>query len=243
MKSLKSKTAFWVLPLMLVTWAMVGLSSARANGEPCSKCGPSQSWIPVCSPGVDSISKTSVVLGIDFDLDGNVDQEITLGSRGLFIMERSDPGGTASMGTEILEMCYGDGEYQLIAGLGQGGIIEPSTGSIVEDTSNASIGHSAFTVYFELTTPSGILYNQDYFIIVDLITCVPPRACYQNYPSCLALYDNPEPGQGTHVANLITMKLCVNSSGIPSVSYWGLATLIILLLGSGWWVFRARSAG
>ncbi len=217
----------------------ISASPIAATGEPCTTCPPSSSWIPNCFSGVDAIENTAVLLTLDFDLDCEPDETVALSACGPLIIERGDPEGPV-IETEILEMCYSNDDYWLRAGLGQGGILSSSPGAIIEDTSDASFGHSYFEVFLELETPVGVLYNHDPLAIRDLIKCFPPRASYSDYNSCLALYDNPDPGQGTHVANLVAIRLDVNQPRVPALTGWGVVILLALIAGSALWFLTRR---
>jgi hypothetical protein len=63
-------------------------------------------------------------------------------------------------------------------------------------------------VYFELDLGDGRqLYNQFPVNLATMIFCAPPDEVYTFPPSCVPLYTSPIPGEGTHMANLITFEL------------------------------------
>jgi len=142
--------------------------------------------------------------------------------------------------TEIISMCLTGGGYTLRAGLGQGGVISRSLGAVAEQPGNPTLAESFFDVFFEVQTPQGPLYNQTPLRLAAVINCVPPKAAYIHPTGCLPLFTSPIPGQGMHVANLVTAQHNVNIPITPTLTEWGLIILVLLIVFSTWVVLRRR---
>jgi hypothetical protein len=188
--------------------------------EPCEVCGPGDHWIdnPPCPAGMDTVSDSQALVGIDIDNDCIMDTTLRL--VGPVDIQRSNPmddsvnfpGSAALDGhldvidTEITRMVLTDGAVTLTAGAGhgQGGVLGATLGAIVETTGNPALADSFFDVIFEVDLGAGVvLYNHDPLRIESQIDCLPPNADYIHPATCLPLYDTPRQG-GTLVANLVT---------------------------------------
>jgi hypothetical protein len=185
-------------------------------------CGPGHHWIATCSPGQDSRGSGALV-GIDFDLDNLADQSFVL--TGPVTVQRSAPldssvffPGTGSpsghpdvIDTEILSMSLTGGGASLVAGagLGFGGVLGASRGTILEQAANDSLADSFFDVFFEVTTQAGRLYNHAPLHVTNVIDRVPPGGRYDHPNGVVALYDDPV--GGNHVANLVSARHIVEA--------------------------------
>src|SRR5262249_34166309 len=111
--------------------------------------------------------------------------------------------------TEILGMALTGGGYALRAGAGQGAgaTLPASKGTIVEQPGDATHADSFFDVFFEVAVPGGTyVYNQAPLRVSSVIDCLPPHASYVPPDQVVPLYTSPIPGQGTHVANLVSAR-------------------------------------
>jgi hypothetical protein len=222
-----------VLLLISAMFGVFAVYPAAAQDEPCSQCGQEEHWVDQCSGGQDEIADHKLEVGIDLDLDCQPDLNPTLLPNDLLIVNRSDPrddsvafpglrsfdGHLDVIDTEIVSMSLTGGGVTLTAGggLGQGGVLRQSLGAIAEQSGDPETADSFFDVFFEVDLGGGrYLYNQSPAVIESIIDCVPPRATYIKPPGvCLPLYTSPIPGQGTHMANLVTGRHIVNPGGEP----------------------------
>jgi F0F1-type ATP synthase membrane subunit c/vacuolar-type H+-ATPase subunit K len=199
-------------------------------------------------------------VGIDLDLDPNCRPNINLilrpcfGPDGVVVISRSEPRDTSQnfpglrshdghldvIDTEILSMCLTGGGYTLRAGLGQGGVISRSLGAVAEQPGNPILAESFFDVFFVVETPQGSLYNQTPLRLASVIYCVPPKAAYIHPTGCLPLFTSPIPGQGMHVANLVSARHNVNIPIIPTLTEWGLIILVLLIVFITWVFLKKR---
>jgi hypothetical protein len=236
---------------------------AAKQGEPCSECGPGDFWVRACSGGQDQIANQCALVGIDLDLDGVADIIIPLDPCAvpddLVVINRSDPRDDSQnfpglrpvdtihdvIDTEIISMCLTGGGITLIAGngLGQGGVLGQSPGAIAE-LGDPALAESFFDVFFEADLGGGMyVYNQIPHRVGATINCVPPQANYVKAGPPLPLFTSPIPGQGMHVANLVSAEHIVNlpcPSDIPTLTEWGLIIFGAVLLGFITWVFLKR---
>lgn len=222
-----------VLFLVAAMFGVFAVYPAAAQDEPCSQCGHEEHWVDTCSGGQDEIADHKLEVGIDLDLDCQPDLNPTLFPDDLLIVNRSSPRDDSSnfpglrsldghldvIDTEIVSMSLTGGGVTLTAGggLGQGGVLRQSLGAIAEQPGDPETADSFFDVFFEVDLGGGMyLYNQSEAVIESVIDCVPPRATYIKPPGvCLPLYTSPIPGQGTHIANLVTGRHIVNPGGEP----------------------------
>lgn len=201
------------MKLETITRTIVGLGIAAvcataqtAKAQPCTQCGPGAHWTDSCLEGTDQISDQGAVIGIDLDLDCVADISLVLGSCGTLQIYRSAPVGH-DIDTEILDLCLSDGSVTLIAGagLGQGGVLAPSLGTITEQGGDPALADSSFDVMFEVDLGGGYyVYNHAALVIQAEIDCVPPQADYIHPTGCLALFDDPV--AGTVIANLVSAQ-------------------------------------
>jgi len=245
------------LLVVAIAGIVVGVlvSPAWGQGFPCTQCGPGLHWIDGCAAGQDLIANQSAVVGIDNDLDCIADVSLILDNPfGLLTVNRSGPlddsaffpglravdGHLDVIDTEIIQLSLSGVTVTLKAGLGQGNIISASHGAVSEDPGDPAIAESFFDVYFEVDLGGGMyVYNQTPMRIQADITCAPPRATYIHPVGCLALYTSPVPGQGMHVANLVTAQHLVNTF-IPTLTQWGLILLTLLLAATAGFVLIRR---
>ena len=187
--------------------------------EPCQDCGPGAHWIDTCAGGTDYMPSGATV-GID--LDGDCIADTNLVMRGPVRVRRSDPlddsasypglrtvdGHLDVIDTEILEMELTGGGATLKAGLGQGqnDVLPASLGAIAEVIDAPEWGDSFFDVYFEIDLGGGsYAYNHEALQVGASIECVPPRVTYAHIDElCLALYNDPDAGEGEIVAWLVS---------------------------------------
>ena len=235
------------LMLAMVMFSIFAISPAVAQDGPCSQCSPGEHWVDTCPGSQDQITNHNLVVGIDLDLDCEVDIELTLSDSPL-IVDRSDPqddslnfpglrpldGHLDVIDTEIVSMSLiGSGGITVTAGggLGQGGSLAPSLGTIAEQPADPERAYSFFDVFFEIDMGGGMyVYNQTASRIEAVIDCVPPRAIYVKPPQCLSLYTSPIPGEGEHIANLVTGEHSVNPPDhIPGMTLWGILAAVTAL--------------
>jgi hypothetical protein len=213
----------------------LGAVPAGAADPSCSLCGPGPDWIDSCAAGSDAIGNQRALVGIDTDLDCNLDMNLILDSCGTdFIVNRGSPAG-GTIPTEIIDLCLTDGNATLIAGagLGNNGVLQPSVGTIVEQVADNTKGDSTFGVMFEFDLGGGnFVYNHTPLVVSSEITCVPPQARYIHPTGCTPLFDDPV--GGTLVANLVS----ANHDLVPAVSEWGVAAMVLLVLAAGTVVIR-----
>jgi len=189
--------------------------------QPCGQCGPGPHWIdnPPCPPGVDSFPSGALV-GVDFNFDCFVDLNLVM--FGPTTVRRSGPmddstqypgtrpvdGHLDVIDTEMLSLSLTGGGVTLTAGagMGQGGVLSPTLGNVAEQPGDPTLADSFFDVFFEVDLGGGLfLYNQMPLRVQATISCVPPDEVYFHPLNlCLPLYTSPVPGQGQHVANLVS---------------------------------------
>ena len=189
---------------------------------PCEICGPGAHWIhqPGCPQGT-ATAQSEFLIGTDFDFDCGVDG----GALPLFgpaSVLRSPPrddsanypgtrpidGHLDVIDTEITSLSVSMDGWTLIAGAGLGDFrLAPSLGVVAESPADPSIANSFFDLFFEIRGGPAPVYNQTPLRIQADITCIPPRAMYGHPNGCMPLFTSPAPGQGEHVANLITTSL------------------------------------
>ncbi|MCH8150619.1 MAG: IPTL-CTERM sorting domain-containing protein [Planctomycetes bacterium] len=218
----------------------LGTVSVVADDATCSMCGPGADWIDFCAAGPDSVGGQGATIGIDFDLDCIAEPSIVLGSCGTgFVVSRGAPSG-GTIDTEIVDLCMTGGGLTMVAGagLGQGGVLPGTFGSIVEQAADNTLGDSTFAVMFEIDLGGGnYVYNHTPLIISSVINCVPPKVTYIHPDGCTPLFDSPNPGQGTLIANLVSAN---HNTGVPTVSEWGLIVLTVLGLTAGTMMYGRR---
>jgi len=242
----------FIIPIMAFLLSILPLTKIVAQ------CGPGPHWIDNCMAGVDVMENTYADVGINLDTtdcDLPADMEVSL--IGPTTVNRSNPkdilvvigndtlarvdGHFDVIETEIISMdlVSENDSIKMIAGsgLGQGGLLLPSIGYIIEDPSDDTKGLSIFFVYVEIeiitATGTFYLYNHDSLLIASEIIEVPPL--YSDYvhgvfsPTllCLKLYTHPF--AGTWVANLID----ATHTPVPTLPQWGLLIFAMLLLSFG----------
>lgn len=232
---------------IMCTGLLLGAPARAFAWGPCSVCGPDEDgWVDSCIPaGPDDIDQSKAVFGIylpDGDLcDGDPDNNYVV--YGSATMLRGVPTGGV-IDTEIESMLLTGSWITLVAGAGQGtALTRRSLGTIEEQSGTPEFADSSFAVYFEVDVPGiGLLWNHDPFNIAAVITCVPPAAEYIHPEGeCVALYDDPDDGQGTVLAYLGDAKH-ITYPPIPTVSEWGLVVMTLLVLAAGTVVLRRARA-
>ena len=231
--------------------------------DPCSKCGYEPHWVDTCPPDIDEIPTSTVKVGIDLTDDCNA--ETTLIFSGGFNVARSPamddsvnfPGTRPVdthldvIDTEIVDMeLTGAGGITLIAGAGLGNDypLVPSPGVIAEDEADPLLASAFFHVYFEIDLGSGVYgYNHEPLILtVDPIQCVPPDVSFIAI-ACLELFDRPLGEPDPIQVGRLTIpeddpELYHDTYAIPTVSQWGLAVMVLLVLSAGTILFRRYRA-
>ncbi len=205
--------------------AVVLLLTAPAVAD-CEACGPGAHWVDACAAGQDTIPWHGAVVGIDLDLDCEADTSLILRVCGGVpqIINRLAPSDDSAnfpgtrpvdfhndvIDTEITDLCMNNGGVTLIAGMGNGGIIFNSFGAIAEQLADNTLADSFFDVFFEMDLGDGtLLYNQTPLRMATLpapdggINCVPPGTEYFHPVACTPLFNDPNPGMGVPVANLV----------------------------------------
>jgi hypothetical protein len=200
-------------------------------------------------------------VGIDTNLDCLPDINLVLrpcsAPDNVLVISRSEPrddsqnypglrpvdGHLDVIDTEILSMCLTGSGFTLKAGQGLG--LAHSLGAVAEQPGDPMQAESFFDVFFEVQTPQGPLYNQTPLRLASFISCVPPKAVYPHYAyihptGCCSLYNSPIPGQGQHLANLVTAHHYVNTPIVPTLTEWGLIILVVLIVISAWVVLRRK---
>jgi hypothetical protein len=160
---------------------------------------------------------SGAVVGIDTNLDCQVDANVVMSGpvqvqRSHSLDDSNNYPGTRpvdghrdAIDTEIISMSLAGSGYTLVAGVGRGDIaLGASKGCIAEQPGNPNVADSFFDVFFEVSNGSNHLYNQTPLRISAGIICVPPGSNYEHFQGCIPLYTSPIPGQGVHVANLVT---------------------------------------
>ncbi|MBI4719316.1 MAG: hypothetical protein HY763_16085 [Planctomycetes bacterium] len=197
-----------------------GRDDACEPDASCEDCGPGPHWVDQCLPGADAMP-TGALVGIDSDLDCVADTSVVLSGPAWvgrsFPLDDSMqfPGLSTTDGhldvidTEMLSMSLTGGGITLIAGagLGAGGMLNSSLGAIVEQGGDPTSADSFFDVFFEIEVGGGTrLYNQVGLKVLSKVDCLPPTATYIHPTGCIPLYTSPVPGQGVHVANLVSAR-------------------------------------
>lgn len=246
-----------VLTSIVIAFGLFLAPAALAQGKPCSSCGPGLHWVDNCSAGQDQIANDGALVGIDTNLDCVSDIDLIMWPcsppNQLLYVSRSAPrdssqnfavgymdGHNDVIDTELLSMCLTGSGFTLRAGAGHQhgpGVLLRSLGAIWEQPNHLD-ADSFFDVFFEVELPPGFpvqfLYNQTFLQLTATITCAPPNTSeYMHYQGCIPLYTSPIPGQGVHVANLVTAQHNVNPAIIPSLTEWGLIALLLVLAGVG----------
>ncbi len=211
--------------------ALCAAAQTATAQQPCSACdGPD--WISGCGAGTDEMDSGAEV-GI-YANDVCSDEITSLVLRGpVTVVREAESGGTIN--TEITNMVLTSGGVILTvgAGLGQGGVLAPTLGTITA-TGDPDVGDSAFNVFFEFDGAGiGTVYNQAPLLIQADITCVPPQARYLHPEGqCIPLWS--DVAGGTIVAYLgDAVHETFPPSGVPAVSEWGLIVLTLLALTIG----------
>ena len=187
--------------------------------DACEDCGPWPHWVDQCAGGMDHMD-TGALVGIDIDLDCRADTSLVM--HGPVWVRRSDPmqdslhypgispvdGHLDVIDTEMVSMSLSRGPISLIAGagLGNGGMLAPSLGAIVEQPDNDLLADSFFDVFFEVDLGGGqFAYNRVPLRVQSVIDCLPPDAHYIHPVDCIPLYQSPGPGgPDVVIANLVT---------------------------------------
>lgn len=204
---------------------------------PCSRCGSGSHWIDTCLANQAQTAHHSAVLTIDTNLDCNPDTILKLNAcspptpGSLGVIQQSSPlddsiqfpgtrpidGHFDVIDTQIV-MCQTDGLNTITigSGLGQGGVLPPSFGNMAEQPGDPTLVDSFFEVFFELKLASNqLVYNHTPLRISATATCFPNQSVYTYSAGCIPLYNNPTPGLGTVVANLISIQHMINPGGQP----------------------------
>ena len=198
-----------------------GIDDACA-APPCEECGPGEHWIhnPPCPPGgggQDTLP-SGAYAGIDTNLDCIADTNLVLG--GPVTIRKKGPSDDSDqfpglrpidghldvIDTEILFMSLTGGGMTLIAGAGMGDISLPaSIGAIAETPNNPAVADSFFDVFFEIRYGGASnAFNQVPLRVATRVECLPPDSLYLHITGCVPLYSSPVPGQGIHVANMVS---------------------------------------
>ncbi len=222
-----------ILGIPIVSLAAVLSLATSAAGQ--TKCGPGSNWVQGCPAADDVFTNTGAVVGLDITLDGQVDTNLVLNGPAT-IRRSAEAGGVIS--TEILNMSLtGGGGITLTAGAQQltpGGVmLAPSLGQIEQQAADDTLADSFFCVFFEIQQggEAPFLYNHDCVRVEAAIKMVPPAAQYFHVvTSPIKLFTAPAPG-GMHVANLVTAKHDTRPTNAPAASEWGMAVMVLLLLG------------
>ncbi len=195
-----------------------GRDDACDADEPCEHCGPGPHWVDECPAGSD-IMPSSALVGISTDGDCIPDTNLVLS--GPAVIGRSGPlddslqfpgiaptdGHLEIIDTEMISLNLTGNGVTLIAGagLGNGGVLPPTLGAIVEQSADPALADSFFGVMFEVDLGGGLLaYNHTPLEVKTEIDCLPPDAIYMHPRGCFDLFDSPEPGTGNVVAKLVT---------------------------------------
>ena len=253
-----------IMALTVMAFALCVTPAALAQGEACSQCGPGPHWVDLCSGGQDQIANSGAVVGIDMDIDPQCLPDINLvmwpclSPDNLLIIDRSGPrdisqnfpglrsldGHLDVIDTEIISMCLTGGGVTLRAGAGQQhgpGALVPSLGAIAEQPGDSRLADSFFDVFFEVDLGGMFVYNQTPLRVAATIRCAPPEAEYIHPTDCIPLYTSPIPGQGMHVANLVSARHQVNiSKHVPALNGKGVLLLIVTLVGTSVFLLRRR---
>lgn len=191
------------------------------DAAPCDRCGPGAHWIhsPGCPQGT---STTPVVVDLTLDLDRDCEADTALILLGPGSVQRSRPrddsvyfpgstpvdGHLSLIDTEVTALSAIHGDDALVCGSRLGAIqLDPSFGIVAEREGDPTIAESFFDLTFELRTGGLVLYNQSPVRLSADVSCLPPRVFYDGVSGCTPLFTSPIPGEGEHLANLMTMSL------------------------------------
>jgi hypothetical protein len=161
---------------------------------------------------------SGAVVGIDTNLD--CIRDVTAVMYGPVSVQRTNPlddsnnfpgtrpvdGHRDVIDTEILSMNLIGGSASLVAGFGLGTIpLGHSLGNTAELPTDPNRADSFFDVFCEVTVGGNRFYNQTPLRMRnDGVICVSPGSLYARPDGCVPLYTSPIPGQGVHVANLVS---------------------------------------
>ena len=204
--------------------------------EPCKDCDGDPATDPACPPGVDRLTQSAALLGLDLDMDPDCTPEVSVRAIGPTWINRIGPmedsfrfpgmqpgepdGNMGTYETEIvaMDLMSLDGMVRMIAGRGRGGIpLPPSFGVITPAGFPPKWPQASFfDVFTEISlddngdasaaTGVSVLYNQTPLRVEAEIDCIPPDTDYIHPIECFPLYTSPIPGEGAHVANLVSAR-------------------------------------
>lgn len=214
-------------PITMPTEDSQTTSSARiiegVPDVPCDDCGTGDHWIddPLCPGGLDHFSTTALV-GLDTSLDCKLDTSLVLFDASVTTILRSDPlddsqnfPGLSDIDNhrdvidttiDFLLLTNTNADVFLAAGRATILPLAASLGAIMEQPNNPALADSFFDVNFELEFGGTFLYNQQPLRVEAKIDCVSPKALYLHITGCHELFTSPNPGEGVHVANLVSAQ-------------------------------------
>jgi len=189
----------WLAILTVAAVGLIGVDESAALS-----CGPGPHWIDGCtSPDTDHLN-TGAVLGLDLPGDGLwpldlTQPDVNLVMFGPTTVDRAAASDTSTnfpgafgssadfhndiIDIELVALSLTGGGITVTAGagLGNGGVLPPSKGVIVEDPSDNTLAQSFFDVFFEVDLGGGLyLYNQIPLTVQSEIDRVPPNAAYHH---------------------------------------------------------------
>jgi IPTL-CTERM motif len=231
----------------------------------CVGCGPGPGWVGAgcdqtgrlcdCVAGIDAF-EARVEVGLDLDLDGQCEPDASLLMSGMAGVGRTCPLDTSGhfaghgavdqrfdvIDTEVISLSVTGSGSTLFAGvgLGQGGVLAPSLGTIVERASDSFLADGFFDVFLEIDLGGGLFaYNQTPVRLESAIGCVRPNATFRHSGGCIPLFSAPV--GGVLVANLVTAEFGPPPP-IPTVGEWGLTLMALLAITAGTVLFGRRRA-
>ena len=212
---------------ILIAVGVAALGSSGATAAPPVNCGPGPHWVDSCGGGIPpypDVYATSILVGIDLDLDPNCVSDLNVPMTGPVTVNRQNASDNSAnfpalpdppvvdahidaIDTEIVSMVLTGGGMTLRAGAAtgvgpNGNLVLPSKGLAVEQAANNTQADSFFDVFLELDLGGGLwIYNQQPRRVTAVIGQVPPvGAAYLQTNVCVPLYTAPV--GGIHVGNL-----------------------------------------
>lgn len=196
-----------------------------------AQCGPGPHWIDNCSPGIDQMFSGALV-GIDVLTPLDCVQDASLIFNGPVFVKHLAPNNInpgdaicnmpsiishpnpSVIPTEIIDATLNSSNGMILRiGAPANSDLQPSTGAVVEKSTDSTKGCSFFNVFFKIFVPAGLfggnpalwLYNQVPLRIEAEILQVPPIGVTYIHPLniCIGLFTSPVLGQGILVTNLI----------------------------------------
>lgn len=222
---------------------LLTLAPRAPADQPCEKCVGAGMFNPVtCPGGTDQIDNSTVELGVRFDASCGLHSDAILNFAGPFTVQRQ-AAAAGVIDAEITQMSLaGGGGVTLVAGagLGQGGVLQPSLGTTTDI--GGGTGNATFDVFFEVDLGGGTyVYNWDPLVLEANISCLPPDQTFEVVNGCLTMYATPPMLGGSRGDPELTVSgdpslhdpYPIVSEPIPTVSEWSLIIMTVLAMTAG----------